>query len=156
MLTAEYLKEVLHYDPMTGIFTWKRSGKGRPVGEVAGTVNQDGYIRIRVGGKKYMAHRLAWLWVHGQWPHGELDHKNNVRSDNRISELREANRSGNCANRKCRSSSASGVKGVTDYRGKFKVSVKGKYLGLFVTLEEARTAYFAEAVKQYGEFARAA
>ena len=86
-LTAERLREVLDYDPDTGVFTRKvRTASSVKVGDVAGSLNGKGYIRIRVDGRLYFAHRLAWLYVHGEWPVDQVDHINGIKNDNRIVE----------------------------------------------------------------------
>ena len=88
-LTAERLRERLHYDAGTGVFT-RRVGSGHArTGEMAGSVHSTGYVRISIDGGKYTAHCLAWLYVHGVWPPDQIDHINGNRSDNRIANLRE-------------------------------------------------------------------
>jgi hypothetical protein len=98
-LTPERLREVLSYDPETGVFTWKvRSSNRISIGDAASCKNDAGYILIRIDGQLHRAHRLAWLYVHGVWPESEIDHRNGVRSDNWISNLREATRKQNAQN----------------------------------------------------------
>ena len=88
-LTAERLRERLHYDAETGVFT-RRFGSGHArAGDMAGTVHRTGYVRISIDGGKYTAHHLAWLYVHGVWPSDQIEHINRKRSDNRIANLRE-------------------------------------------------------------------
>src|SRR6202035_4009666 len=97
LLTAERLREFIHYDPLTGVFTWlvlpvcrgpRFVGRGPNqvrVGGIAGCVSKsNGYRRIKIGGHPYCAHRLAWLYMTGTWPKDEIDHINRVRSDNRF------------------------------------------------------------------------
>lgn len=111
-ITQEYLKSVLHYDPDTGIFT-RRSLKGTPAaGKVAGSI-QHGYRAIQIDGKKYYAHRLAFLYMTGEFPPLQVDHINGSRSDNRISNLRSVEQSINMQNMKLYSRNSSGVSGVT-------------------------------------------
>jgi hypothetical protein len=114
ILTQARLKELLHYDPETGVFTWRvtRNNAVR-IGEKAGTDNGLGYLRIYVCGKHYVAHRLAWLYVHGEWPDSELDHANRNKSDNRIQNLRYATRSSNNKNRGVFCNNRSGYTGVS-------------------------------------------
>ena len=89
VLTAERLRELLNYDPLTGVFSWRVNGRGRSgVGTVAGGSN---HKRIAIDKKEYFVHRLAWLYVHGCWPTEDIDHINGDPSDNRIANLREAN-----------------------------------------------------------------
>jgi len=115
-LSQERLKEVLHYEDLTGVFSWMRGGRGRYMrpGRPAGGVGKDGYVYIGIDGQQYFAHRLAWLWVHGHWPEFEVDHRNGRKDDNRIANLRDVTRSVNAQNlREARSDSASGVLGVS-------------------------------------------
>jgi hypothetical protein len=153
-LTAERLRELLHYDPETGIFTRKISitlSKQFKAGDVAGGIDKSlGYIVISVENARYRAHRLAWFYVYGVWPVHGVDHINGIRNDNRLSNLREANKSQNGQNvHKCRSSSSSGVLGVTQIKktGRWQATItidgKVKYLGRFLTSEDARTAYLS-------------
>ena len=149
-LTAERLREILNYDPDTGVFTW-RVPKGRRVkaGAVAGCDNGDEYIRIRIDGRDYRAHRLAWLYVHGCWPSDQLDHINGNRSDNRMSNLREATPAENNQNRAISSKNTSGFPGVHWHRAKCKwqaqINVNGKkrHLGWLSDPAEAHAAYTA-------------
>jgi len=88
MLTQSQLKEILTYNPDTGIFTWLVASNGRiRVGDIAGTTD-NGYVRIMIERTKYRAHRLAWLYVHGESPKEQIDHINHIRDDNRINNLR--------------------------------------------------------------------
>ena len=101
-LTQKMLKDALSFDPKTGIFTWVNPSKYNHmnVGDVAGGDDGIGYIRIRVAGKKYKAHRLAWLYVNGCWPLEFIDHIDGDRSNNAISNLRDVSRSINAQNQK--------------------------------------------------------
>lgn len=157
------LKDLLSYDPLTGIFTRLRSKKGGVnVGDVAGSDDGKGYVRIAIDRRGYAAHRLAWFYVYGEWPIGYLDHANGDPSDNRIANLRPATNSQNIANAKTPATNTSGLKGVTWNRksGKWQsgIKVKGKsiHLGLFDDKAEAHRAYCAAATRHQGEFARAA
>ncbi len=151
-LSAERLRELLSYDAETGAFAW-RIGRGglAKSGARAGAIESGGYVQIQVEGRLRMAHRLAWLYVHGRWPTFEIDHMNGVRDDNRLSNLREATRAENQQNeRRARSSNkASGLLGVTwcerasRWRAKIMLGGKNKHLGLFDTAEAAHNAYLA-------------
>lgn len=164
-LTAERLREVLHYDPETGIFTWKVSLAPRgPVGAVAGCSRSGRrqYVVIRIDGELFLAQRLAWLYMTDIWPTDKVDHKDNDASNNRWSNLREATNAQNCFNQGKRSVNSSGFKGVTLFKrdrvwtAQITVSGKNHYLGRFQTPEEAHAAYCEAAERLHGEFARVA
>lgn len=161
LLSAEGLRALLEYDPASGVFHWKiRPHRGRTLaGALAGSLNRDGYRVIMIKNRAYMAHRLAWLHVHGEWPRNEVDHANRIRSDNRIANLREATRTQNRANTTIRRNNTSGFKGVTllkkPWRARIKVNGKIIELGKFKTAEEAHAAYVAAAEKYHGEYAYA-
>ena len=123
MITADLLRSLLKYDSETGIFTWIASHKKPKAGQAAGTVDRDGYIIIRHGGRGYKAHRLAWLYVYGEWPTGMIDHINRVRHDNRIANLRCADASLNAQNHSHKPG-CSGLPWVTWFSqyGKWKAS----------------------------------
>ena len=146
-LTAERLREVLNYDAETGIFTWLARTRNRvAVGDVAGSPDRYGYLRIKIDGRIHSAHRLAWLYVHGEWPKDQLDHINGIRTDNRITNLREATNAENGHNRrKPHSNNTTGYLGVKRDRGRFQALIrldgKQRYLGLFDTPEAAHAAY---------------
>jgi len=112
MITQERLKELLHYNPETGIFTNRVSRSNVKAGDVAGAVRPNGYIHIRIDKKYYLSHRLAWMFVHGNFPEWEVDHINRVRHDNRITNLRAAHPQQNQKNTKTRTDNTSGIKGV--------------------------------------------
>ena len=152
--------ELLNYDPLTGILTWRNSRGHLKAGSVAGAKQSNGYIRIQVDRDFHAAHRLIWLMIHGDWPSDDLDHINGQRADNRIANLRMATRSENLANTKVRSDSETGVKGVRIKRGKFaaRIRIDGKetFLGTFETIEAASAAYAVAAHENFGAFARVA
>lgn len=147
MISPEQVREIFAYDPIVGIVLW-RSPKANcvKIGDRAGNRRQDGYRSIEVGGKAYFEHRLIWAHVHGEWPLKHIDHINGDRSDNRLSNLREASVQENAQNRKRRSDNKSGFAGVSRHKdGKWVSSITvaqtSKYLGIFKTPEEARDAY---------------
>jgi hypothetical protein len=158
-LTAERLRTLLHYDPLTGVWTWLVSRGKAKARSVAGCVNSDGYIIIGIDGRIYFAHRLAVLFMTGQWPVSIVDHENLVKSDNRWKNLRPATYQQNNVNVGVRNANALGVKGVClKPSGKFEASIringKLKYLGLHTTATAA-SATFAKAAKDnWGEFSR--
>jgi hypothetical protein len=144
-LTAARVRELLHYDPETGLFTRLDSG------ELAGGDNGQGHLRIRVDGRKYFAHRLAWLYVHGAWPMEQIDHINGVRKDNRIANLRDVPPKVNNENwRKATRRSKTGFLGVTvtaplygepAYVATIKVGGRRMIVGRFKTAADAHAAY---------------
>lgn len=146
MLTAERARELLHYDPGTGVFTWLRRTSNRiRVGDVAGAL-VDGYIAIGIDGASYQAHRVAWLMTHGVFPGPELDHEDGNKSNNRIANLRDAGSRENRLNMPRRSDNSSGVTGVSWHAKARKwvaqVQIDGQniYLGLHETIEAAAHA----------------
>ncbi len=145
--TAEEVRSLLGYDPETGHFHWKkRTTARRRSGVTAGTTSKEGYVSISLGYKAYKAHRLAWLYVHGAWPNGVIDHINGVKGDNRISNLRETSQISNTQNRrKPNWNSASGILGVrldgVCWRAQITVGGKTVALGTFETEAEAQEAY---------------
>jgi HNH endonuclease len=161
VLTHERLKQVLEYDPETGIFRWLQNmGSNKCKGMVAGAVKStDGYRQISIDGISYYAHCLAWFFVHGKWPVVRADHKNLARDDNRIENLRESTDTENSRNRGLRVDNKLGVKGVhRRENGKYRASIRvdGKLicLGSFVLIEDAANAYAVAAQRYFGEFAR--
>jgi hypothetical protein len=160
MLTQNKLKEYLHYEPGTGIFRWIKKPKCSRVilGGVAGTVQTKGYRNINLLTYANKAHRLAWLYVYGEWPILQLDHINGVKDDNRICNLREANNGQNQMNKKTQRNNTSGHRNVywrnSRNRWVVSISVEGKnYIkGSFKKLEDA--VIRAEEVRKsmFGEF----
>lgn len=160
ILTQERLKELLEYNGENGKFTWKANyGSAAKSGNIAGYVNKLGYVMIGVGGKRYLAHRLVWLYVNGYFPKECIDHINGDKSDNRIHNLREATKSENEYNKKVHTNSKSGVKGV--YWNKINkkwvadIRANGKYfyIGSFETLKEASKAIKIKREELHKEFA---
>lgn len=154
-LTADRLRELLAYDRETGAFTWKVArGRGVMVGDIAGYTHSGGYRYIGVCGRNHRAHRLAWLWVHGVWPAACLDHRNGVRSDNRIVNLREATIAENAQNRlQVASDNTSGHPGVSwrkdrcRWRAFIHLDGRQHHLGHYATAEEAAAAYLVAKAK---------
>lgn len=134
LITQQQLQEVLNYNETTGEFTWKETRSNRAKkGNKAGYKNSQGYWYIGIYGIKYLAHRLAWLYVHGEWPEYEIDHINHDRTDNRLCNLRPATRKENSRNAGLRSNNTSGKTGVSRVKktGKWKSTIEGKHLGTF-------------------------
>lgn len=171
-LTQATLHALLDYCPESGRFTWKRTDlrpanwNGNYAGKQAGYINSAGrrVMAIMSGGKKrrYYANVLAWLYMTGEWPEGEVDHKNRDRSDDRWGNLRGASESQNKFNQGKHADNTTGIKGVSfdKRRGKFTAQIqafkKFKHLGRFDTAEDAGEAYAKAAAEYHGEFARVA
>lgn len=148
-LTADRLRQLLAYDSTTGVFTRLVAlDPGGSAGEVAGTLQKStGYRRVCVDGTVYRENRLAWLYVYERWPVAHIDHRNGVRDDNRIDNLREATRTVNSQNRRRaqRNNLSSGLLGVTAKRDKWVASIRVdrrlRHLGTFATKEAAHQRY---------------
>lgn len=158
-LTAERLREVVSYDPENGAFTWRKKTCRKVVpGAPAGHLGTH-YWTIGIDGKRYRAHRLAWLYAYGEFPSETIDHANGDYLDNRIANLRAASRRQNMANKRMHKNNACGVKGVywCIQRHKWRASVRyqgrNKHVGFFESKEAAGEAYFAKAKEIFGEFA---
>ena len=145
-LTQERLKELLIYNPETGEFFWRVRAGSAAAGRRADCKASQGYVRIRVDGVSYLAHRLAWLYCKGQFPEGTIDHKNRIRSDNRIANLRDVSHRENHENKSMHSNNTSGVQGVywckrsERWIASIKINYKNKHIGAFLSIEEAAKA----------------
>jgi hypothetical protein len=167
MLTQERLRELIDYDPITGIALWRIRRGGLPAGSRVGTIakakRSSPYrmvsLKEETSGKKVFSH-IVFFYMTGQWPTEEIDHENGDTLDDRWENLRESTRSQNEANRGARRNSKSGIKGVFLLQGRYRAEIYRngvrKYLGTFDNPEQARAAYQAEAEKLDGEFLRAA
>jgi hypothetical protein len=167
MLTAEKLREILTYDARTGVFRWKlnRGGRGKE-GVVAGSkwVVTSGrvYRQIGIDGRQYAAHRLAWLYMTGEWPVEQVDHIDGDGTNNGFYNLRQATNAENACNRQAQTNNTSGYKGVTwckstrKWKAQIKLGGRNKNLGRFESPQDAHSAYKAASEKLHGEFARAA
>jgi hypothetical protein len=147
-LTAERVREVLDYDPETGLFAWKIKPAVRVnIGDRVGWKRGKGYLCANVDRQPYCLHRLAWLWFYGQWPSDEIDHINGVRDDNRIANLRIADRSINNQNlrRAQRNNRGSGLLGAYRHSGRWQAQITfngaAYCLGTFDTPTEAHQCY---------------
>lgn len=143
MLTRQELLKRVVYDPVTGSFSCAKTGK------LKGSVEPRGYVQIGIGYKVYYAHRLAWLYVHGCFPEGDIDHIDGNRSNNTISNLRDVSRSVNLQNkRRAEKTNLLGLMGVSKntkgYRARIKVNGVERHIGTFNTPEEAHEAYLRE------------
>lgn len=162
-LTQKRLKEVLDYCPALGLFWWKerpetdrhvKRWNTRYSGQIAGRRDNHGYGVISVDDRGHKAHRLAWLYMTGEWPPDDIDHANTWRLDNAFDNLRKATRAQNNANR--HSINKTGLKGVKKLpSGRFQARIGEEYIGVFDTAGEAHEAAMTRARVLYGEFARA-
>jgi len=159
-LTPERLRELLDYKSETGEFRWKITRSTGEVGAVAGCLRKNSYRLIGIDQRVYLAHRLAWLYVTGQWPVADIDHIDGQRDNNAFHNLREATRTQNNANSRLPVTNKSGLKGASWDRwtqkwvARIQVAGKGLNLGRFDTAEAAHAAYVAAAEKYFGTFAR--
>jgi HNH endonuclease len=158
--TRERLREILHYDPRTGIFTWLvATARATKVGSVAGSLCGQGYVKIQIDGVTCQAHLLAWLYVYGVLPK-QLDHRDLDEANNRIRNLRRSTTSQNQANTRKRAGTSSVFKGVTwnaksrSWQASIKKNGKNRYLGLFDIEAAAGAAYATAAEQMFGKFAR--
>lgn len=157
-LTAEWLRANLMYDPNDGRFHWRSRGPGRVMGKKLGTVVWPGYLTMKVNQIIFYAHRLAWLYVHGEWPSASLDHIDGNKANNAIANLRIATHSQNSASKPTKRRIAAS-RGVMPHGAGYVARIYHggvrHYLGYFAKLEDARVAYEAKAKEIHGEFAYA-
>ncbi len=158
VLSAEWVRENMAYEPDTGVFLWKKRGFGRTLGKILGTTVWPGYIAMKVNGVRHYAHRVAWLYVHGEWPKGQIDHIDGDKSNNAIANLRVATAAQNSARRRVRGKpQLSPSRGVFPHGVGFVARIhhagKRHYLGYFPTADAAKAAYEAKAIEIHGEFA---
>jgi hypothetical protein len=149
-VTQARLRELLHYDPETGVFTNTPARGRRYAGLVVGAPTRAGYLHCTINNKFYSMHRLAWFYVHGEWPKGEIDHINGDRKDNRLANLRDVDRHINHQNLRgpMASNRGSGILGVYPankcvdrWQSRIRVNGKPVHLGTFATKEQAHAAY---------------
>lgn len=157
-LTQKRLKELLMYNSETGLF-YKNSSPLISIGAISNAAKGKGggYVRITIDRNCFLAHRLAWLYIYGYWPTNQIDHRNGNRSDNKITNLREATSSQNMMNRDYGSSQfGRGVAHVNGRKNPWKARIyieqKEIHLGYFSTREEASSAYAKAAEKHHKDF----
>lgn len=158
-LTQAMLRALLSYDAETGKFTWLVSVGPVSVGQLAGSINTDGYVVIGIGGTSFKAHWLAWLYVYGEWP-VRLDHADGDKANNALGNLRPATAAQNSGNSRVFKNKKRGTyKGVSyvpsrNSPKKWNAMIAGKNLGYFLRERDAAVAYDQAARKRFGEFAR--
>ena len=146
-MNQQRLKELLNYDPVTGVFTNtdRRSTSAKPY-QIAGSLTDKGYLTTWLDNRHYRLHRLAWVYVYGVWPTKNLDHINQVKSDNRVLNLREATSSENMQNVSNFSHNTSGHKGITwhkqagKWNAKIKINGRNISMGVFDDINQAIAA----------------
>lgn len=161
-ITHDELLKLLSYSEDTGHFTWIENRRSNILaGNRAGHITCYGYRIITAMGVRYQAHRLAWFYVNGAWPINDIDHIDRNRDNNSIGNLRQATRSENMRNTVAYSSNKLGAKGVhldkkcNKFRVQIRIHGKLKHIGLFTTLEAAKSAYETAATLIHGKFSRA-
>jgi hypothetical protein len=147
MLTQAELKKLLIYDPDTGVFVNRITRNPRaPIGAIAGTDHPDGYRHMKIDRKCYLSHRLAWLYIYGEWPKKQLDHINGDRKDNRIENLRLVCNKQNSENQTLHVNNTSGYRGVTwdksaqKWMAQIRHNNVRKFIGRYESLKEAANA----------------
>ena len=161
-ITQSRLKELLNYNPETGKFKWLTRRGCKSADSTAGNIqiSENNRIVIRIDGQLYFAHRLAWLYMAGEWPESDIDHKDMDASNNKWNNLRLANKQNNGANRGKNKNNTSGYKGVTwakrnkKWAARIMVDRKNISLGFFHDPEVAQEAYKKASKKYFGEFAQ--
>lgn len=160
MIEQEYIKNILNYNPETGIWIWIFPRPKIRIYDVAGGMTNDGYIKIKIDGKKYFAHRLAHLYMNGCWPEFEVDHKDLNKANNKWDNIREATRVQNFGNQPKYLNNKSGIKGVCwdkaakKWLSQIQVNNKKIKLGRFENINDAAEAYRQAASLYFKEFAR--
>lgn len=150
MITQEYLKSILQYNENTGEFIWLNpvSNNKIKIGQIAGSVYNNGYINITINYKRYKAHRIAWLYIYGYLPNNNIDHINGNKIDNKIENLRDVSQRYNCQNydshRNGKLVGASYHKRDKKWLSYIRISGKLKSLGYYNTEIEAHNAYLAK------------
>jgi hypothetical protein len=162
-LTAELVRRLLDYDQETGALTWKDRPdippwlNDRSRGKKAGWTDRKGYTNLQINGGCYFAHRIIWLWMTGEWPDEQVDHRLGDKADNRWVALRAATHSQNASNRKAKN--GDGLPGAhkhsrRGWQSEIRVNNKRIYLGFFSTAEAAHKAYVEAAKRLHGGYTR--
>lgn len=160
MITFEEASNLLDYDPNLGLLTWREKPSKRVLlSAKVGHLEKHGYMTVKLHGRKYGYHRIAWLLFYREWPKNQIDHKDQDPTNNRISNLREANSAQNLQNRKTPKNNTTGVKGCSwspaygQFRVRFQKDGKSIHVGYFNSIEEANIAAKIARSKHFGEFA---
>ena len=154
------LNDIILYDEKQGDFTWKLNRGPIKAGSKAGHIRGDGYVIVCINKKGYYGHILAWFLTYGYWPDFEIDHVDNNRSNNRLSNLREATVTQNKGNVGILPSNTSGFKGVSfdasrsRYRAQIYINGTRKRLGDFKDPIQAAMSYDEYAIRHWGQFAK--
>jgi len=149
MVDVTCLKQLLLYDPLTGNITWKRNHFSMKAGQIAGAVDDRGYRRISIKGKSHLAHRIAWVFISGDWPINQIDHINGNKDDNRAMNLRDVTNRANIINsykhRNGKLPGATYLKRLKQrkhpWQAQIRIDGKQTFLGCFATKEDANKAY---------------
>jgi hypothetical protein len=158
-VTSDYVRKIFTYDTSDGYLRWKISKQRIIKGNIAGYVNKsDGYRYIGIDHCEFLASRIVWLWMTGEWPRCQIDHIDGIRDNNKWSNLREATNSQNNMNRRSLAkNNTTGVKGVDIRRGKYRVRItvdsREIVVGRFVSLERAKAARRFAEMEYFGEYA---
>jgi len=151
MISVERLKQVVSYDPDAGLFTWLQSRPGCAPGSNCGTVSPHGYRIIFIDGKPYRAARLAWFYMHGEWPSGHVDHINGNKLDDSICNLRDVSPQENARNQRLNKNSKTGVNGVRWREGRRVWEAYIRMNGRWSFLGQHRTLFDAVAARKSAE-----
>lgn len=140
-MTQSELKSLFYYNPETGLFTWlKDRGSNKVKGKIAGTTHKRGYIELKINCKNYKAHRLAYVYMNGEYPE-DIDHINGVKDDNRISNLRSVSKAINMRNRKRNKNGENEHRNVYKQKNRYIVTISAVgFVGSYITIEEALDA----------------
>lgn len=158
VVDAKTLRDLLDYEPNTGLFKWRADRSNVKAGTVAGCIDVNGYWQITVMNRSRKAHHIAFLYMTGEWPDRHIDHVNQVKHDNRWANLRLANDAQNNANRPVRRDSRSGLKGVgwiakkRKWRAQIKHAGRSRHLGYFETAQLAHEFWCLASDLLHGEF----
>lgn len=155
--SLETVLSLVSYDPSTGIFTNLKARGGLKVGERAGYVGLKGYRMITIAGWRGLEHRLAWFICNGWWPEDQIDHRNTIKDDNRIDNLREASNTGNQTSKPMHQNrglprGVQRIKGSSRFMAQLTHNYRSIYLGMHDTPEEAGEAYRKKHLDLHGEF----